>query len=246
MEVSLIPALNDNYIFHILTDDGLSVIVDAGTADPVIEFLEERNLPLHIILHTHHHWDHIDGDPALQKKYECEIWGPEHEIMRIPNMNVLLEDNQTYTLGAHNFQVIHTPGHTRGHICLYFQNENILFAGDTLFSLGCGRLFEGTPEEMWRSLQTLRALPDETSIYCAHEYTKDNAQFWKSIEPNHPDIENVIKQLNVPTIPSTIGFEKKYNPFLRADDADLANALEIEGQTPDQRFKYIRERKDSF
>ena len=246
MKITLIPIFEDNYVFHGLTNDGISFVVDPGDAKPVKEFLQENNYPLNIILHTHHHWDHINGDKELQDTYNCEIWGPEYEIMRIPNMDVLLQDEQEYTLGTHQFRVIHTPGHTRGHICLYFQDDKILFAGDTLFSLGCGRLFEGTPEEMWDSLQKIRKLPSTTKIYCAHEYTHNNAKFWKSIEPNNPNIETVIANLNTPTIPTNIAFEKKHNPFLRVDCPRFTKNIGQSSLTPNEVFQYIRELKDRF
>ncbi len=252
MDISIIPIFDDNYVFHILTEDGLSVVIDPGDAQPVIDFLNRHELPLHIILHTHHHWDHIDGDPLLQEKYGCEIWGPEHEILRILHMNVFLENEQEYTLGTDSFKVIHTPGHTRGHIALYFEKHQVLFSGDTLFSLGCGRLFEGTPTQMWDSLKKIRALPDQTQIYCAHEYTLDNARFWKSIEPENPKLSKTIEDIlekrkkNISTTPTTIAFEKDRNPFLRADDPQLAYALKKDGQTPEEIFAYIRKLKDNF
>ncbi|MGB1076954.1 MAG: hydroxyacylglutathione hydrolase [Bdellovibrionales bacterium] len=247
MNVNLIPIYEDNYVFHFVTDDGISVVVDPGDADPVIQYLDANNLTLQVILHTHHHWDHINGDQKLQEKYNCEIWGPEYEIMRIPNMNVLLEDQQTYTLGTQSFKVIHTPGHTRGHICIYFENDKTLFAGDTLFSLGCGRLFEGTPEEMWASLKVLRALPDDTKIYCAHEYTLSNAKFLQSIEPNSPQINKLLEHAkNTPTIPTSIAFEKAYNPFLRADDKDFQETLRMEHASSEEVFAHIRKLKDDF
>lgn len=252
MKTSLIPAYNDNYIFHLLTEDGLSIVVDPGGAQPVINYLDKEDLTLQVILHTHHHWDHINGDKKLQEKYNCEIWGPEHEIMRIPNMSVLLEDEQTYTLGASQFKVLHTPGHTRGHIILYFEKDNALFCGDTLFSLGCGRLFEGTAEEMWSSVQKIRTLPNHTKIYCAHEYTLENALFWQSIEPNHPDMARVLNDIktkrdsNISTIPTTLEFEKKYNPFLRVDDPKLVSTLQLQKKRPKDVFAHIRKLRDNI
>ena len=248
MNISLIPIYEDNYVFHFITDDGLSVVVDPGDGQPVIDYLEANGHSLQVILHTHHHWDHINGDDALCEKYNCEIWGPEFEIMRIPNMDVLLEDGQNYTLGSHSFKVIHTPGHTRGHICLYFEKDNVLFSGDTLFSLGCGRLFEGTPDDMWDSLKTLRNLPDDTIVYCAHEYTATNAKFWKSIESNHPEVDDILEKIKSQkcTVPTKLSFEKAYNPFLRADDPKLKQALGMVDETEEKVFAHIRHLKDNF
>lgn len=240
LDITLIQAFQDNYIFAFQTGSDRTVIVDPGDAKPVIEYLNEHNLRCDIILLTHHHHDHIGGVAALVKKYGAEVWGPATETKRIPGMDKHLEDGQTYALDDLSFDVMHTPGHTLGHICLYFKENEILFCGDTLFSLGCGRVFEGTMEQMHNSLQRLAVLPDETSVYCAHEYTAANARFAHHIAEGkeQKDLERVMADIaetranDMPTIPSVLAFEKEYNPFLKAKDAT--------------EFEKIRRVKDAF
>ncbi len=222
LDITAIPAFTDNYIFHFQTPDGLCVIVDPGDAEPVVEYLDKNKLKLDIILLTHHHHDHIGGTEALVKKYDCEVWGPATEKARIPDMDKFLKDEKEYQLGDLSFHVFHTPGHTMGHICLYFDEERVLFCGDTLFSLGCGRVFEGTMRQMFDSLQTLKDLPDDTDVYCAHEYTLANAKFMISLDPYHREYKKIrdkiakMREEGKITIPSKLGFEKDYNPFLTA------------------------------
>lgn len=222
LNITALPAYKDNYIFHFMTPDGLSVVVDPGDASPVTECLRESNLGLDIILLTHHHWDHTNGVGELKETYGCEVWGPAMETERIPDMDVLLEDEKLYDLGDLVFKVFYTPGHTKGHICLYFERPKVLFCGDTLFSLGCGRVFEGTMEQMYSSLQKLKSLPNETKIFCAHEYTLANAEFALSLQPDNKNLESEKDRIEQKrangriTIPSELKFEKTYNPFLTA------------------------------
>lgn len=240
LDVTLIPAFQDNYIFVFQTGEARTVIVDPGDATPVIEYLKDNNLTCEVILLTHHHHDHIGGVQTLIQKYGAEVWGPATETKRIPFMNKLLEDGQSYALDDLEFEVMHTPGHTLGHICLYFKGTRALFCGDTLFSLGCGRVFEGTMEQMHNSLQRLAQLPHETSVYCAHEYTVANARFAHHIAQGSEKekLEDIIADIektranNQPTIPSTLNFEKKNNPFLKAKDT--------------AEFEKIRRAKDAF
>ncbi len=238
LNIIALPAFTDNYIFHFTTPDGLSIIVDPGDADPVISHLEENNLSLDVILLTHHHNDHTGGVDALRAKYNCKIWGPSKEKNRIPDMDVLLRNEKHYELGDLSFQVFHTPGHTMGHICLYFEKEKVLFCGDTLFSLGCGRVFEGTMRQMFDSLQVIKGLPDDTQVYCAHEYTLSNAKFMISLDPYNRAYkkirDKIIKKRDAGeiTIPSKLGFEKDYNPFLTAINVN--------------EFEERRKAKDSF
>lgn len=239
MKIELIPILSDNYVF-LLTDLGNDTVavVDPGEAAPVISALEERGLRLTHILNTHHHWDHTNGNKALKQKYNCKIIGPAADAHRIHGLDTLLKEGDTYMLGNHTANIIETPGHTTGHIVFWFENDAVAFVGDTLFAMGCGRLFEGTPEQMWNSLRKLKALPDNTTLYCAHEYTQNNAEFCLTIEPGNTALktryEDVKKKREAgqPTIPTTMALEKATNSFLRANDSE--------------NFAEIRRHKDNF
>jgi len=227
IKVDILPILGDhmNYAYILQADNGDIAVVDPGEAGPIIEYLENNNLKLTHILNTHHHWDHTDGNHELVKKYGAQLVGPAKEEQRIKNMDIKLSEGDHLPFGSEDFEIIETPGHTTGHICLYAPNSKILFTGDTLFIMSCGRLFEGTPDQMWHSLQKLAALPDETAIYCGHEYTLSNATFCASIEPQNQDIRNRLENIktrreqNKLTVPSTIALEKKTNSLLRAGSA---------------------------
>ena len=187
----------------------------------------------------------------LKEKYECKIVGSKKDFERIPGIDIQVSEGDIWNFDEHNAQIIEIPGHTMGHIAFYFESLKLVFTGDTLFSLGCGRLFEGSPEMMWKSLSKLRNLPDETKIYCGHEYTLSNGNFISSIYPSD-EIESKIDRLksldkqNIPSIPSTIGDEKRLNIFLKADDEDLINSLGLTGKSPEEVFGHIRNLKDSF
>lgn len=238
MDVIIIPILKDNYAYLLLSGNGETAVVDPGEAAPVIAELEKRGLELDYILSTHHHADHIGGNTDLMNRYnKAKLVGPAAEQDRIDNMDIQVHDGDILSFGAEDFKTIATPGHTRGAVCYYFPRSQIVFTGDTLFSLSCGRLFEGTPEEMWNSLQKLAALPDETKMYCGHEYTLSNAEFCLKIEPENIELkkrlEHVrgLREKNLPSLPSTIGLEKKANAFLRAGSAE--------------NFAHIRKLKDA-
>ena len=237
MNISIIPILKDNYCYILQGGNGDTAAVDPADADAVSAYLDEHGLRLTHILNTHHHHDHVGGNEALKKKYGAEIIGPEAERARIPAMNKGVREGDIFSLCGEDFHVIETPGHTAGHIAFYAPIAAALFCGDTLFSLGCGRLFEGTAEEMWDTLQKIMALPDETKIYCGHEYTLANAAFCLSVEPDNSDLKTRADQVRnlrakgKATIPSSIGMEKKTNVFLRAGSAE--------------RFAEIRKMKDA-
>ncbi len=237
--VTLIPVLRDNYCYILETPDGACVVIDAGEADPVIAYLERRHLIPAFILNTHHHGDHTAGNSALQARYACDIYGPEKELRQIPSLTKTLKDKDILPLGMQeNIHIIETSGHTQGALCYHLPASHILFTGDTLFSMGCGRLMGGTAEQFWQSLQKISALPDETLIYCGHEYTQNNGAFGLHIEPDNPDIQRRMQEVEhlraqgKPTLPVTLGMEKKTNVFLRAESA--------------VRFAQLRHEKDGF
>ena len=230
MNITILPIFNDNYCY-ILEGDGEVAAVDPADADAVARYLDKKNLSLSYILNTHHHYDHVGGNEALKKKYGTQIIGPEAERARIPVMDKGVREGDVFTLCGQEFRVLETPGHTTGHIVFYAGGENSLFCGDTLFSMGCGRLFEGTPTQMWESLEKIMALPDETKIYCGHEYTLVNAAFCLSVEPDNADLQKreiEARQQRAngkPTLPSTLATEKKINVFLRAGSPERFGEL---------------------
>ena len=229
IQVTLIPILpeNDNYAFLLEAEDGSVAVVDPGDAAPIIKVLEDKGLKPDIILITHHHWDHTDGIDDMLGWHHCKIAGPSKEFGRIPQLDILLDEFSAFKFGGEDVQIIETPGHTSGHICFYFEDSGFVLAGDTLFVMGCGRLLEGTSEQMYDSFQKLiAALPDDTRVYCGHEYTLDNARFSADAMPDNAAIQsrlNDIKTLranNTPTVPTTVAQEKETNPFMMAKSAD--------------------------
>lgn len=250
-EILIIKCLNDNYAYIYLNDKKEAFVVDPSEASPVIDTLEKNDLQLKYILNTHHHFDHIGGNFELKEKYNCKVVGSKKDRDRIPGIDIEISDGDYWSFKEHTAQIIEIPGHTSGHIAFFFKSLNAVFTGDTLFSLGCGRLFEGTPTMMWNSLKKLRALPDQTKIYCGHEYTLSNGKFINSIYPSEDmrlKIESLVElnEKNLPSIPSTIADEKKMNIFLKADDINLIRNLGLNGKSPEEVFGYIRELKDNF
>ena len=223
LDVTLIPVLDDNYAYILQSGSEIAVL-DPGEAQPVIEYLEKNKLIPSIIFNTHHHGDHIAGNKKIQEKYNSQIVGPEKDKSRIPNINIGLNEGDIYKFGDEDITIMETPGHTNGHICLWFKQSKILFSGDTLFAMGCGRLFEGTADDIFPSFVRFNQMPDETTIYCGHEYTLENARFCLSIEPENDDLIERMKEVEglynneIPTIPTTIGLERKTNVFMRAKD----------------------------
>lgn len=237
LEVTLVPVLSDNYAYIIQSGNDIAVI-DPGDAKPIISILEEKNLKPSILINTHHHHDHIAGNEVIKNKYNLKIIGPEKDRHRIPEIDQGLNEGDQLSFGDETTEIIETPGHTAGHICLWLPESKALFSGDTVFSMGCGRLFEGTPEQMFQSFEKIKKLPAETKIYCGHEYTQDNGTFCLSIQPDNQDLidrmEEVktLREKNRPTIPSTIELELKTNVFMQAKSAE--------------EFKKYRELKDNF
>jgi hydroxyacylglutathione hydrolase len=256
--IELLPAFADNYIFLVSDRDlGLAMVVDPGDGEVVLRALKKRDLHLSLILNTHHHADHTGGNDRLQQEYGAPIIGPAKESTRITGLSRAVAHGDIVTFSTLRAEVLATHGHTAGHISYYFPQMQALFCGDTLFSLGCGKLFEGTPVEMWDSLKLLRALPDDTRIYCAHEYSENNAKFALAIDKNNEALKSRAAQIATlrkegqPTIPALLGNEKLCNPFLRADQSDLRKALAkaglaAEDADPAAVFGMMRSAKDHF
>lgn len=253
LEIVQIPVLTDNYIFVLHDPEtGQTAAVDPALAEPVMKAISEKGWQLHYILNTHHHGDHVGGNLELKRQTGCRIIASEYDRQRIPGIDITVTNGQQIALGAENFDVIATPGHTSGHIVYYCQNSQALFCGDTLFSMGCGRLFEGSPEQMWHSLQRIKVLPESTRIYCAHEYTRQNGNFALTIEADNPELlrrmseVNILAAQSIPTIPTTLSQELATNPFLREQCASIQQSLNMVGQKPDAVFARIRQLKDQF
>jgi len=251
MQIIQLPAFDDNYLY-LIESEGVVAAVDPGDPKVIIQELEKRNWTLDYILNTHHHWDHTNGNLALQKKYNAKIIGPLYDKKRIPGIYRMVEDGEKVRIGAVAFEVMFTPGHTRGHILFWSIADKVLFAGDTLFNLGCGRMFEGNQEQMWESMKNIRELPDDTLVYCAHEYTMANAKFALDCDPGNAILVGYSKELEklrnagTPTVPFLLGTNKMANPFLRADENELAFNMRREGADPAEVFGALRLKKDNF
>ena len=239
MKVEIIKCLKDNYSYVIIDEKyNHACVVDPSEAEPIINFVESKNIKLKFVLNTHHHYDHVGGNNDLKKKYKVKIIGFKNDKERIPNIDILLENNEIWKSENFEAKIIHIPGHTSGHICFYFIKEKIAFTGDTLFSLGCGRIFEGTYEQMYNSLNKLKKLPSDTKIYCGHEYTLQNSLFCSKYDKNNKNLKKKILEIkhklekNLPTIPSTLREELTYNIFLRAKNL--------------KDFSKLRDLKDNF
>jgi hydroxyacylglutathione hydrolase len=252
-ETYLFPCLKDN--FGVLLHDpqnGATASIDAPEAAPIEAALKKTGWRLTDILVTHHHADHTQGVGALKDHYKCRVVAPRNEAARIAHVDETVGEGDTVRVGALQGRVIDTPGHTAGHISYFFPGDKLAFVGDTLFSIGCGRVIEGNPEMMWQSLLKLRGLPDDTQFYCGHEYTEANIRFAKTVEPDNKALaaraDEVVKLAAARkfTIPATIGAEKAANPFLRADNPEVAKQVGLSGRPAWQVFAEIRERKNRF
>ncbi|CAG1020402.1 hydroxyacylglutathione hydrolase [Methylomonas sp. LL1] len=253
LEILQIPVLTDNYIYLLHEPStGQTAVVDPAVAEPVLDALEQNGWRLDYIFNTHHHGDHVGGNLQLKQSTGCKVVGAAFDNRRIPGIDITVADGETVQLGLQSFQIISTPGHTLGHIVYYCPDSLALFCGDTLFSLGCGRLFEGSAEQMWHSLQKLKALPGDTRIYCAHEYTQANGRFAMTLDADNPDLLQRLAEVaelrhqNLPTVPSTLSVELATNPFLREHSADLRKAISARDDTPAHVFAKVRLLKDHF
>jgi hydroxyacylglutathione hydrolase len=239
IKIEIIPCLQDNYSYLIIDESkNDACVVDPSEAKPIINFIEKENINLKYILNTHHHFDHIGGNKELKERYNSAVVGYKHDAKRIAEISILVEDNQIWKEDNFQAKIIHIPGHTTGHIGFYFFNEKIIFTGDTLFSLGCGKIFEGTYKQMFESLSKIKNLPDDTKIYCGHEYTLQNSNFCITHDPKNLNLQNKISKIkekldyNKPTIPSILKDEKECNIFLRAKNVES--------------FSKLRDLKDNF
>ncbi|MDG3042096.1 hydroxyacylglutathione hydrolase [Roseicyclus marinus] len=252
-EIVTVPCLKDNYAF-LLHDPatGAVAVFDVPDAGPIEAALAERGWTLSDIVITHHHWDHVDGVEALRGATGAKVWGAAADAHRLPALDQALVEGDSVTIGGLTGHVIDVSGHTIGHVAYHFPQAQAVFTADSLMALGCGRLFEGTPDQMWESLSKLAALPPETLVCSGHEYTEGNARFAITIDPDNPALisrkEGIeeARRANRPTVPSTLAEELATNPFLRAADPTIARRLDMAGADPSSVFARIRSLKDAF
>lgn len=239
MNVEIIKCLQDNYSYLLIDKKSKKAcVIDPGEADPIMNYIEKNQINLKYILNTHHHSDHIGGNLFLKEKYNCQIIGFEGDKNRIPKIDILLKDNEIWKDDSFEAKIFHLPGHTLGHIAFYFYKEKKIFTGDTLFSLGCGRIFEGTYSQMFSSLNKIKELPLDTEIYCGHEYTLQNSKFCLKYDTENPNLKKKVIQVQdkqkkkIPTLPTSLYEEMQCNIFLRAKDLES--------------FSKLRDLKDNF
>ena len=253
IEIAQIPVLQDNYLY--LAHDPLSgetAIIDPALEDETVDALGARGWQPTYILNTHHHWDHVGANLALKERFGLKIIGPAADRDRIPGIDIAVGEGDQVFLGDAAADVLFVPGHTSGHIAYHFADSHALLCGDTLFAMGCGRLFEGTPDQMWSSLSKLMQLPDETQVYCAHEYTQANGNFALTVEPGNIDLVARMADVDqkrrsgIPTVPTSIGLEKATNPFLRPMSENIQETINLIGAPLPAVFAEVRKRKDNF
>lgn len=253
LEIVTIPCLKDNYAF--LAHDkatGQTAVVDVPEAAPIIAALKQRGWTLSHVLLTHHHWDHVDGLAALLADHPATVIGAAADAHRLPPLDIAVAEGDTITIGSDTGRVIDVSGHTLGHVAFHFPDSAVVFTADSLMALGCGRLFEGTPAQMYQSLSKLAALPPETLVCSGHEYTASNAKFALTIEPGNPALISRVEKIETaraqgrPTVPSLLSTERATNPFLRSDSPEIQANLGLSGADPVTVFTEVRRRKDSF
>ena len=239
MKIKIIPCLHDNYSYLIIDEkNNVACVIDPSEADPIIDYLEKNKIKLSFILNTHHHYDHVGGNKKLKEKYGASVVGYIGDKKRIPEIDILVKDQEIWIQKNFKAKIIHIPGHTLGHICFYFYKEDSVFTGDTLFSLGCGRIFEGTYSQMFNSLMKLKMLPQNTKVFCGHEYTRQNSRFCMAYDKNNKNLKSKVDNIEMmldkglPTVPSTIKEELECNIFLRSNNVET--------------FSKLRDLKDNF
>jgi hydroxyacylglutathione hydrolase len=250
VHIEVIPCLRDNYAY-LLIDRGEAVVIDPSEYAPVAKAIAQQPVSLKAIWNTHHHWDHVGGNEQLADEFECEVVASAYDLekSRVPSQTRAVCDGDTVQVGGAVAKVLETPGHTLGAVCFHFEKESALFTGDTLFALGCGRLFEGSAEQMWRSLSGLKSLPAATRLYCGHEYTLSNGRFLKAQLPS-PALDQYLSDASTRKVESgstmgvTLAEELKANGFFRADDLKVQAALGLD--SPDAAFAELRRRKDEW
>jgi len=253
LECVLLPVMSDNYIYLIHdAETGFTAAIDPAEADAVLEACRARNWALTHILNTHHHADHVGGNLTLKDAFDCQILGAAHDAARIPGIDVEVREDTPLTLNGHDVQILNVPGHTTGHIAYYFPHDGYLFCGDALFSMGCGRMFEGTPEQMTASLAKFLQLPDDTLVCPAHEYTEANGRFALTVDAGNEALQNrmeivgLLRARGDATVPSSIGMEKATNPFLRLDEPAIRAHLDMVDAADFDVFRELRHMKDHF
>jgi hydroxyacylglutathione hydrolase len=251
LQIEIVPCLKDNYAYLVHDKGaGLTAVVDPSEPEPVKQALARHGWKLTHILNTHHHFDHTGGNLPLKDQFKAKVVGPEKDRDRIPGIDEGVSEAAPWHFGALEVAVLEIPAHTRAHIAFVF--DDAVFTGDTLFAMGCGRLFEGTPAMMWTSLSKLMKLPDATKVYCGHEYTQSNGRFALTLEPGNAALVARMKEVdaarakNHATVPSTIGLEKKTNPFLRPDSTEIRHSLGLIHSGDVDVFAETRKRKDNF
>jgi hydroxyacylglutathione hydrolase len=253
LEVFMFPCLSDNYGYLIHDPiKNLTASIDTPDVHAIEEALNQNDWVLNYIINTHHHYDHAGGNLELKKKTNCKIIGPMQDKDRIPGIDQTIEHAEEFMFGSFAVKGLHTPGHTTGHMVYHFEDQNIAFVGDTIFAMGCGRLFEGTPEQMLNSLDIIMSWPGETMLYCAHEYTQSNAEFAITVDGKNEDLlkrkseVDALREKLIPTVPTKLEIEKKTNPFLRSDDKEIRLELGMMASSRSEVFAEIRSRKDQF
>jgi hydroxyacylglutathione hydrolase len=239
MKIEIIPCLKDNYSYLVIDEkENTACVIDPSESDPIIKYLEKNKINLKFILNTHHHFDHVGGNKNLKEKYRAKVIGFKEDKKRIPEIDILVDDQEIWKCDNFEAKIVHVPGHTRGHVYFYFYNQKSVFTGDTLFSLGCGRIFEGTYSQMFNSLKKIKELPLETKIFCGHEYTLNNSKFCISHDKDNKKLKSKIIEIekklrdHLPTIPSTIKEELECNIFLKSENVEA--------------FSKLRDLKDNF